>query len=789
MNTTSRIDVLLTAPPFNRIAGLAMAVLLVVLLVPSAPAQYIWIANAGEDTVSKIDINSNTEVARYPAWFTTGTNHVVHTGKAWEGPAPSRIVEDRAGYVYVLNRFFGPNYHRPVLLKIAPFGGTTGTTSNGAGPSAVLPMLDNGSTPNEIDAGDTKDARIVWGKSIGVPGVDDKAYGRALCIDTNGFLWVGMWDTRRYYKVDPATGNTVGMVLLDAASTNSTNGQQPYGCQVDSRGRLWSVCGTVLPNNVHLVEIDTTAVQPTVKLHNHGAYGANYSLSIFDGCGWMPTKVYLSEWNKDTYMAYDTQVPLAGPTGDGFTSGFSYPPTTGVPPVPRFKSRAVAVDLNGHILSADAQDPLVVGSAPSIGQVIKSDQAGNLLWNTNTLPAGPTVKMHDPRGIVVDEKNDVWVVSRLGTGVIPTSATGPGEGTGLGYIVKYSGSDGHYIATVGLGDSPYTYVNPPPPTCLCASISEKKITCERQKDGTTTYTWSFTVTNNNPMLATGVDLSIPSSSAVTALTPTHVQFPNPLSQGGQSAVSGTFTVANPVPGSELCFDLTLAFGEKSGCCPPQPICFDLPECPTCAKLESQFKCKHGNLFLSLSITNLGPTVAQGAQIFSNTPGVTVSPQTITLTFPQNNMPILVPPLIVTGAAPGQLISLSVMLHGPIDPKTGVNSWCCTATFEVTYPTKECFWLPAGDIFDDVNANGLRDSGEVGLAEWTVTLTDAKGTPRTTKSEGSGAYQFEEIEPGKYRLTVQPLKGWRATKPKGGVQTLSVEAPPKEKLDFGFVKAR
>jgi hypothetical protein len=232
----------------------------------------------------------------------------------------------------------------------------------------------------------------------------------------------------------------------------------------------------------------------------------------------------------------------------------------------------------------------------------------------------------------------------------------------------------------------------------------------------------------------------------------------------------------------------LNFGEVGWCCPTDHVCFVVPDC-ACASLQGVFKCDHGRWNLDLSVTNLGPTAAAGAQIFSNTPGVTVTPQTTTLPFPQNNTPVIITPLIVTGATPGQVISLSVMLHGPIDPKTGVNSWCCTATVKVTYPTKLCWSWPDGDIFDDVNANGLRDSGEGGLAEWTVTLTDEKGTPRTTKSDAAGKYQFEEIEPGKYRLTVQPPKGWRATKPKGGVQTLSVEAPPKEKLDFGFVKTK
>src|ERR1700675_3741796 len=73
-----------------------------------AAGPYIYVANAGDDTVSKIYVNSNTEVARYATWFNSGPNNRIasHTGTAWEGPAPSRIAQDNAGNIYALNRFF-----------------------------------------------------------------------------------------------------------------------------------------------------------------------------------------------------------------------------------------------------------------------------------------------------------------------------------------------------------------------------------------------------------------------------------------------------------------------------------------------------------------------------------------------------------------------------------------------------------------------------------------------------------------------------------------------------------
>lgn len=753
MNTPqSKTRVPAQASTFLMTARLAAVALLAVLLAPSAAfaLPYIYVANAGEDTVSKIDIISNTEVARYATWFTApATAQILHPGSFGQGPAPSRIVVDSAGNVFVLNRFFtNPNpAHLPVLLKIKPTGGVPGAlnndTSSGAGLGAVLPLTDTDGD-NTIDSGEATDVRIVWGNNIGTTGVDEGALGRALCIDPSGVLWVGMHDvggsgTGKYYRVDATTG----LVLPPTTGIAPPTGHMPYGCQVDTQGRLWSVDG-----GNQLVEINTV----TNKVTPHPYTGGNYSLSLFNGCASEPSKVYLSGRGAGKpYVAFD---PV--------TSLFTNPSTT---TVPQIQSVSVGVDQQGDIVS---------GLQTGTGRVIKTDPASNVVvWDTNNFPPPPGItSVIDIHGIIIDEYDDVWAVHLWED-----------------RVVKYSGGNGAWLATVDLGKNarPYTYGNPPPPTCPCAQTTEPQIKCEGKKDGKWLYSWSFQVTNHSPFTAAATTINIdpPMGSPITDLTPRQVTFQNPLSQNGQAIVSGTFTLVQPMPGTKICLDIRLNAGD-GWCCPLEHVCFTVPDC-ACASLQGVFKCSHGRPYLELSVTNLGPTAAAGAQIFSNTPGVTVGPPTTTLAFPQNT-PVIVP-LTVTGATPGQIINLSVMLHGPIDPRTGVHSWCCTATVKVTYPVKVCWWWPDGEIFEDVNANGLRDSGEGGLAEWPVTLTDAKGTPRTTKSDASGGFHFEEIEPATLRLSVQPPKGWRATTPKGGVNSLSVEAPPKGKLDFGFVKTR
>jgi hypothetical protein len=541
-----------------------------------------------------------------------------------------------------------------------------------------------------------------------------------------------MYHTQQYYKVDAATGNMIGGAV-------PTPGHSPYGCQVGTDGRLWS---TDVYNST-LVEINTTTnvVQPIL---NHGSYGASYSLSLFNGCGSAQSKVYLSERGlSKTYIAYN---PL--------TSQFNNPPLT----VPQFPSLAVAVDLNGDIVSGRFN-----------GRVIKTDPLGNLIWDTDAPPAGPTVMTSDLHGIIIDDQNNVWAVDLA-----------------WNQLVKYNGLTGQKIGSpVPVGKIPYTYGNPPPPSCPCANVREQRISCEKLSNGVATYPFSFTVTNNSPFSTPATTLNMTSTQA-TNITPSPFVFTNPVPVNGQATVSGTFSVANPVPGSQVCLDIRLNAGE-GWCCPTQRVCFVLPECPGCASVNASFKCQQGKQVLQLLVTNQGPTAAAGAQIFSNTPGVTVSPQTLTQNFPQNTQVQV--PLNVTGAAPGQTISLTVSLNGPMDPKTGVHDWCCSTTVTVVYPKTACPKQVDGELFHDLNRNGLRDSLENGLSGWTATLTDGKGTPLTTISDANGTYRFENVEPGTYRLAVQAQRGWRSTVPETGVYTVTAGGALERRFDFGFVKTQ
>ena len=529
-----------------------------VLDAPSASAQpFIYVANAGDDTVSKIDVSANTEVARYAMWFTSGTNSsatcvpgypnypnctypIPHTGgdKAHEGPAPSRIARDGAGYVYVLDRFFstadvwsgsvnGP--HFPVLLKLAVSPGSSTSTN-----STAWSIVDSNNN-NEIDPGEATDQALIWAKSIGTA-ADLTGLGRALAIDKNGFLWVGMYTTKQYWKVDPNNPNTTTGPFTTAPHT-------PYGGEVDINGHLWSV-----DEHSTLAEVDTS------NGHLLGVYthpDENYSLAVFNDCSTSPptVKVYLSNRSGHTYIVYDPQAPPA--------TRFRNSPSG----IPQFVSLAVGVDKQGNIVSG-----------AQTGQVIKTTPTGNVIWNTNNV--GSTVSTSDLHGLIIDDNGDVWAVDRANNRVI-----------------KYSGASGSKIAVVGVGLEPYTYGNTPPPVCTaggsptptptptptatptatpgCAAITDKEIRC--LPDGG--YTYTFNVTNNSGAVMSQVLLTPVTEGAVT-LAPQLTNLASPLSSGQSTTI--TTNIGHVRPGEKVCFFLSL-LSDKAPCCVVR-VCPTLPQC-------------------------------------------------------------------------------------------------------------------------------------------------------------------------------------------------------------------
>lgn len=78
---------------------------------------------------------------------------------------------------------------------------------------------------------------------------------------------------------------------------------------------------------------------------------------------------------------------------------------------------------------------------------------------------------------------------------------------------------------------------------------------------------------------------------------------------------------------------------------------------------------------------------------------------------------------------------------------------------------------AGVVYNDVDRDGTRDTGESGLANWQVYIdTNGDGflTPgeQTATTDANGAFRLAGLVPGTYRIREVRPSGWDRTQPAG-----------------------
>jgi hypothetical protein len=439
----------------------------------------MWIANAGEDTVSKIDTNTGRELARYRTGFGPAgqPGYQPHLGNAYAGPAPSRTGVNTDGHLYIANRRFD---NRPAdVLKILSEGGidrngngTIDTSSdldnNGVISGAeILPMGDtNGNGIIEIS--EVQDERVVWVQRVGAA----SQLGRSLCLDTNGDPWLGTYQSPpQYYKLDAATGMVIAGPIL-------TNGVNNYGCLVDSDGYLW---GASLGG--FLVKLDTNT-NSLVNTYNHGAFGTDYGIALGNG------RVYEGSLGGFSYIEFNPN-----------TNTFSAPAAF-------FASvLGVAVDGNGNILTAKVN-----------GGVSKFAPNGAVIWNAPGQP-GTT----ETRGVQVDSNGDVWGIHRVSNN-----------------ISKFRGSDGAPLGVFPIGNSPYTYSDA---TGISGFSTTNPTGNWRiiQDSGTPGHEWDKITWNTEPQASVppGTSITVDARVAATEAGLAGQSF-TPVTNGGALSLTGQF---------------------------------------------------------------------------------------------------------------------------------------------------------------------------------------------------------------------------------------------------------
>lgn len=360
----------------------------------------MWIANAGEDTVSKWDTNTNKELARYRTWFGPAgyQGYYNHVGNEYAGAAPSRTCVDLQGNVFVANRHFD---NRPAdVVKIfandwidrngnGVMDTSNDTNNDGAiSLSEMLPMNDT-SNNGIIDPNEIQDERIAWVVSVGPAG----GLGRSLSIAPNGDIWLGLYNSQTYYRLSGVDGSIVAGPINVSPNT-------PYGSLVDGNGILW---GASLSTN--LLRLDTNTYGVTV--YDHGAYGYDYGIALgTDEHG--HTMVYQAEYgNYRTYIQFNSS-----------SETFSNPASL------YYSCLGIATDSKGNILASNRDT----------GGVSKFYPDGTLIWSAAAQVAA------EARGTVVDSNDDVWVIHRTAN-----------------KLTKFDGTNGVPLGIFNSGYGPYTY--------------------------------------------------------------------------------------------------------------------------------------------------------------------------------------------------------------------------------------------------------------------------------------------------------------------------------------------
>lgn len=356
----------------------------------------LWVANAGDPSLSKFDTDTGAELARYQSWFGNW-----QTYGAWSGPAPSRTCVDTDGNCYVANRHFDG---RPAsIMKVLTSdwidrngNGVLDTSydANNDGEiqrSEMFDLVDLNSN-GYIDDNEIMDERIAWIKQIGPA----NGLGRCLAIDLSGDLWLGLFNAQQFWKVNSSDGSVLG-------GPYAANGS-PYGALVDKNGILWSAS-----LSSYLIRLDTNAATPVGVTFSHSQYSSNYGLALgYDSSD--NTRVYLGSSAGYTYIQFDSS-----------TNTFSTPAY----PTISMRTLGIATDSDGNI---------VVGNYYSPYNTVKMQPDGTLIWNS------PAQVYSEVRGSVVDSDDNVWQIHRAAH-----------------QLSKFAGTNGASLGSFNTGQYPYTY--------------------------------------------------------------------------------------------------------------------------------------------------------------------------------------------------------------------------------------------------------------------------------------------------------------------------------------------
>ncbi len=321
--------------------------------VTSLKLKYIWIANSPDSTVSKLEIKTGHEVARYNVC-----------------PDPSRTSVDLEGNVWIGCR------------------GDAGVTKIMVNKADCKDKNGNGKIETSADLnGDhkiTQAEMLPFGKDECIrflvypegPGVSTIA--RSAGVDKEDHVWIGFWDSSNLRRLEPDQGATVQTINI---------GCNPYGLVIDQQGILW-VSGRGCDS---LVRVDPTTgsvkkLQPNTGYSPYGinvdAFGKIWTANYGNGSvAWRYDPV------ADNWKSVNT---LMNPRGiAGSADGYVY--------VANDQDSSIA-RINATTLVNEGQISLGANRAP-VGIALDDD---GFVWAVNQ-GTGTASKVDPKAGMVVGE--------------------------------------------------------------------------------------------------------------------------------------------------------------------------------------------------------------------------------------------------------------------------------------------------------------------------------------------------------------------------------------------------
>jgi hypothetical protein len=433
---------------------------------------------------------------------------------------PSRTAVDNRGNGYVASRAFGGQAY---ITKIAGYWGNCNNGASNTSPGGVGSQLTGWDATND----QSEDDCVLWNVPIGDPDCiscgrtgnevwTDECYSmnrsggnpdcahdtgcssdsacdrsgvpRALAIDRQGRLWVGMYydsgSTGRFYVVDTDDGSVLHEIAVPG---------QPYGASIGGDGRLWYVDGCCNSSStIQSIQIENDLTQITAanslspQYENLSGCAGSYGIVVdIEG------RVIMGGWPDSCIARFDPSLldETTYPTTDGnHTGAWTY-----MGDVPSSQAISNNNGTRGVSLAPDPADPdgpwYIWTVSHNNNNVSGGDTIHKLNDDGTVEYSAPAASCGGPIGLAADFDNHIWTVcyASHNIAVSDVSTNGsPGD-----YYPHDSGGSGIDIAY------PYTYSDFTGLHRALITAPEGRLT--RSHDGDLTCGTAFPTTSPDPV--------------------------------------------------------------------------------------------------------------------------------------------------------------------------------------------------------------------------------------------------------------------------------------------------